>query len=138
MQLNIKKFYKMITNILVKDVKEFLTGNLRYYIYYKISPKLIPTHIREQYEARIKSMDKKCYNDGQCKLCGCKTTALQFADKACDKPCYPAMMNSLKWNILKSGCKVYCSKTKLWWVLNNNKFAVRNNNKTAVKSECNK
>ena len=46
-------------------------------------------------------MDKKCYNDGTCKLCGCITTALQMCNKPCDKPCYPVMMNKRLWNNFK-------------------------------------
>ena len=42
-------------------------------------------------------MDTKCYTAGECKLCGCETTALQMANKQCDKPCYPPMMSKGKW-----------------------------------------
>lgn len=40
------------------------------------------------------------YN-GSCKICGCDTTALQMADKACPKPCYPPMMNRENWMMYK-------------------------------------
>lgn len=46
-------------------------------------------------------MDRECYESGQCKMCGCATTALQMCDKACDKPCYPEMMDKKTWNELK-------------------------------------
>jgi phospholipase C len=42
-------------------------------------------------------MDKECYENGSCKICGCATTALQMADKQCDKPCYPKMMSRSIW-----------------------------------------
>lgn len=42
-------------------------------------------------------MDPECYVKGQCKMCGCTTTALQMANKSCPKPCYPKMMNRKQW-----------------------------------------
>lgn len=42
-------------------------------------------------------MDKDCLKNGSCKLCGCKTTALQMANKPCNKPCYPPMLNCSQW-----------------------------------------
>ena len=85
----------------LKNITAYIQGNLRYKLYYSKFAFLIRPHIREQIEARIKSMDKQCYDEGQCKLCGCQTTALQMADKACDKPCYPSMLNKKDWNWLK-------------------------------------
>jgi len=46
-------------------------------------------------------MDPECFEQGSCKMCGCDTTALQMADKACDKPCYPTMMTRDKWRVFK-------------------------------------
>jgi hypothetical protein len=43
-------------------------------------------------------MDQECFFAGQCKMCGCQTTALQMASKACDKPCYPTMMDKKEWH----------------------------------------
>jgi len=57
-------------------------------------------HIREQIEFRIYIMDHECYEQGSCKLCGCPTTKLQMANKACDKPCYPEMYSKKEWNEL--------------------------------------
>lgn len=77
----------------------YLQGWLRYHLYYsRYFSWLIPLHIHQQIDARINSMDKECYMSGSCKLCGCATTALQMANKACDKPCYPAMIKKEKWN----------------------------------------
>lgn len=46
-------------------------------------------------------MDRTCFYNGECKLCGCQTTALQMANKACKKPCYPEMMNKIEWTCFK-------------------------------------
>lgn len=84
------------------DIISYIQGNLRYKAYYSKNFKwLIRDHIREQIDFRIKVMDKECYDNGSCKLCGCSTTALQMADKACDKPCYPPMMCKTKWDAIK-------------------------------------
>jgi hypothetical protein len=58
-------------------------------------------------------MDKECYNNGQCKLCGCETTALQMANKGCDKPCYPAMLDESDWKVFSSGSS-YNDTIYLW------------------------
>lgn len=48
-------------------------------------------------------MDKSCYLTGSCKICGCKTTALQMANKSCDAPCYPVLMGRKRWRDFKRG-----------------------------------
>lgn len=81
-----------------KDIYYYAQGTIRYKLFYSIFAGLIRDHILQQIFFRVNSMDMKCYEDGQCKLCGCKTTALQMCDKACDKPCYPPMMNKKDWH----------------------------------------
>lgn len=80
------------------NIIAYIQGWIRYYLYYSRFKFLIRKHIRDQIDFRIKFMDKECYENGSCKLCGCATTALQMADKQCDKPCYPPMMNKRRWN----------------------------------------
>jgi len=88
----------MKSNLKINDIFAYLLGNYRYFIYYnKYLSFLMRKHIREQIEWRIEVMDRDCYDRGSCKLCGCETTALQMANKACDKPCYPIMMNKEQW-----------------------------------------
>lgn len=81
----------------IKDIRAYCTGWFRYRLFYSKLNWLIPKHIREQIDIRILSMDAKCFNDGSCKMCGCTTTALQMANKRCDKPCYPEMMSKKEW-----------------------------------------
>lgn len=69
-------------------------------------------------------MDDVCYTEGQCKMCGCKTTALQMANKACDKPCYPAMMSRRVWESMLRGHTIYCNKTRKYWKLKNEQFII--------------
>ena len=86
------------------DVVHYIVGNLRYKIYYsKYRKKLLRKHIEEQITWRIEVMDRDCFFDGSCKICGCETTALQMANKSCDKPCYPKMMNKTDWKMFKKG-----------------------------------
>ena len=80
----------------IKDIYYYAQGNIRYELFYKYKF-LILTHIREQIIYRINSMDTQCYEEGQCKMCGCATTALQMCNKACDKPCYPSMLSRKEW-----------------------------------------
>ncbi len=48
-------------------------------------------------------MEKECYSQGHCKLCGCDTPHLQMANKPCEKPCYPRMMSKSKWKDFLKG-----------------------------------
>ena len=89
----------------LKDVIDYFRGTIRYYLYYHDFDYLIRKHIKEQYLMRIKVMDTDCRMNGYCKLCGCKTTALQMANKSCEKPCYPKMVNKKTWNEFKSNQK---------------------------------
>lgn len=52
-------------------------------------------------------MDSQCYKEGSCKLCGCKTTALQMASKPCDKPCYPALLKKKQWKEIRNSSYSY-------------------------------
>ena len=65
-------------------------------------------------------MDIDCYNNGSCKMCGCKTTALQMANKACDKPCYPTMLSRKDWNRAKELGLAFDTTTHTVWLLDTN------------------
>lgn len=99
------------------NIKSYLVGNLRYEIFYSKFRWLLPTHIVEQIEMRIDYMEPRCKNNGSCELCGCSTTALQMANKACDKPCYPTMLSRVYWKKLKKGHLVYDRDLDLFWTL---------------------
>ena len=91
------------TKISIRNIYYYIQGNVRYFCYYnKYFTFLIPKHILEQVRFRINNMDNQCYIQGSCKMCGCSTTALQMCNKACDKPCYPKMMNRSEWKKYKT------------------------------------
>lgn len=102
----------------IKDIIAFIEGNLRYSIYYSKFACLLPPYIKEQIEVRINSMNKQCYLQGACVKCGCKTTALQMANKTCDGLCYPDMLAEHLWEGLKKG-QMVLSNEHLWYVKNN-------------------
>ena len=112
----------MITKeqITFKNVKAFIQGYYRYYMYTWFKTKLLREHIVNQYETRLNSVDKKCLNDGQCKLCGCAVPQLLWADKACDKPCYPHMMNKSTWEYYKKNffMPFHDEETDKFWTIN--------------------
>ncbi len=92
-----------MSKITFKDIISYIQGNIRYQAYYSTRfTWLIRKHIREQIEFRINSMDRNCYTQGSCIMCGCKTTALQMANKMCDNPCYPEMVTKKIWKIWKN------------------------------------
>lgn len=91
-------------------------------LYYSKYKHCIKKHILEQINYRVNSMDKKCYDNGQCNKCGCETIALQMANKACDKPCYPEMIKKSKWEEVKKKKKViYVDKKSGFWIIDNKK-----------------
>lgn len=81
----------------IVDVWYFLQGHFREKLYYSKWKFLMRNHIKEQFELRLKLMDKKCFLDGQCKICGCDIPALTLSDKACEGKCYPPMMSKKQW-----------------------------------------
>lgn len=86
------------------DIWHYILGHLRYSAYYSRRFKwLIRRHISRQITYRIVWMDRECYENGSCKLCGCETTALQMADKSCKKPCYPEILSKKRWTWFKNG-----------------------------------
>lgn len=97
----------------IKNIIAYIQGNIRYKLFYSNFSFLIRKHIFEQIKWRISIMDKDCYKKGSCKMCGCMTTALQMANKSCDKPCYPPMMNVKVWYKYKNG-ELVNVKNKLW------------------------
>lgn len=89
------------------NIRAYVLGTLRYKVYYSKHFKwLLRTHIKEQIDFRIKVMEKECYDEGSCKMCGCTTTALQMANKSCDKPCYPPMFNAVNWLKFAGGATI--------------------------------
>lgn len=115
-----------INQITIPNIFAYIQGNIRYMLFYSRFKFLIRRHIREQIDARIYSMDSVCYNQGSCKLCGCSTTALQMANKACDKPCYPKMLSRKKWKHFKKH-HLYTEETKneiLYWNLDDKLFTL--------------
>ena len=101
------------------NIKSYLVGNFRYRLYYSKFKWLIKNHIVEQIDWRTQVMDKQCYDQGSCILCGCPTIALQMSNKACDKPCYPTMMNKSDWFVFEHGGIVYDKETDFCWQMIN-------------------
>lgn len=96
------------------NIMAYIQGNIRYKLYYSRFKFLIRIHIREQIDFRIRFMDKECYENGMCKLCGCSTTALQMANKQCDKPCYPPIVNANDWLFFKRGYAYIRKNLSAW------------------------
>jgi len=110
----------MKAKINLLNIKSYLVGKFRYACYDSRWSWLIRRHILEQIKWRIEVMDPLCYSEGSCRLCGCTTTALQMADKACDKPCYPAMMSEFKWEMFSTrSYLVHDKETSRFWQIKN-------------------
>ncbi len=97
----------------LKNIWAYIQGNFRYYCYYNGLKFLIPKYIKQQIDWRIKIMNGNCFSNGSCELCGCSTTALQMANKSCDRPCYPPMLNRKQWDVFHKGMTI--SRKKVLW-----------------------
>ena len=87
---------------MINKIKAYFTGHIRYSIYYSRFQYLIRKHIKEQIDWRIIVMEQECYDQGSCQICGCTTTALQMANKSCDKPCYPPLMSKRDFEVFQN------------------------------------
>lgn len=89
----------------ISEIIDYFRANFRYWCYYNDDldiKALLPEHIKEQIDFRINvMMDRECFDSGQCKVCGCSTTQLQMANKACDGHCYPVMVDKDTWESFK-------------------------------------
>jgi hypothetical protein len=112
----------MKAKITFKNIKAYIQGTWRSKLMFTEFEWLIPRHVTQQICMRIKSMDRECYDEGNCQMCGCMTPALQMANKACDKPCYPTMVGYWEWGRVKRGGLFYDDKTKCVWQIKNNRF----------------
>jgi hypothetical protein len=112
----------MKAQINLKNIKAYIQGNIRYQLYYSKFSFFIPKHIKEQIQYRISSMDLECYTMGQCKMCGCNTTALQMSNKECDKPCYPKMQTKSNWTFMLNGGTWFDSINNRMWKLDKNRL----------------
>ena len=106
---------KVTAEVNFENIYAYVQGYLRYWFFYSRFDFLIPSYIREQIRFRIASMRRTCYENGQCEVCGCRTTHLQMADKACAGDCYPPMIDKKTWRYLK-----VCSKDNIYGMVEYN------------------
>jgi hypothetical protein len=119
----------MKSKINLKNIYYYIQGNLRYRMYYsKYYKFLIRSHIKEQIEVRINSMNKSCYRLGSCIKCGCTTTQLQMCNKPCEGLCYPKMLSRFYWEDLKKD-NCYHSEGDITFCLKSNKKGLLKFNK---------
>lgn len=61
-------------------------------------------HIYEQIIWRRTEVEKKspkCWNENECKICGCDVLGKTMEDRSCEGKCYTAMMNKEEWEEYK-------------------------------------
>jgi hypothetical protein len=97
------------------DIIDYYRATYRYFLYGTFFKFLIRKHIQEQFEYRIKIMDKECYDNGECIHCGCSTPALQMTNKSCDGFCYPTMMTKKQWRMFNNYYYIEDLETGYMW-----------------------
>lgn len=88
----------------LSDIRHFIIGEWRYFLFYAISPRLVSPRVRTVYKMRfwaVRESSNECIEDGACKVCGCTTPDLFFSDKACKGGCYPPMPSVRTWKYTK-------------------------------------
>lgn len=84
-----------------------------YFRYFAQNTFLVRDFIKEQYQYRLKNVNKDCLNQGSCVLCSCTILPLLLANKPCakskldratlimlfgtDKVCYTQMLDKKSW-----------------------------------------
>ena len=89
-----------------KKVYDFLQGESRVVMDTFNS---LPEHIKEQVEYRTSLVEKtspECLKDKKCVHCGCTIPDLFYADKPCEKGCYPTMKSVKDWEDFKKIMKI--------------------------------
>ncbi len=99
------KILKLLSKLTWQNIKSFVEGYTRQYAILFFTKNL--QHIFEQVEERIEQVTLKspeCIANGQCKICGCATPALFYANKGCanNPPCYDPFLNQDDWQTLKN------------------------------------
>lgn len=82
----------------MSNIYQYIIGQTRY-ILYKINPKLIRLHIREQVGERQSACSPICLYEARC--CGCKAPNVFFAPKGCMFNNYPELMCDFNWEYYK-------------------------------------
>lgn len=124
----------------LRKVNSYIVGWTRYYLYYSKElfgfsiSWLIPSHLKEQFEARLISMNLICFTEGSCIGCGCTTPALQMAFKSCENNCYPPFMDKETWKAFKDGEVIVRNEIK-WYAFktNNGTYEFCNDKKVGAK-----
>lgn len=94
-------------DINIENVEAFIQGNYRKFVH-DLGLRL-PPHVEEQVQGRYRVVMKvspECLTPDEegkvsCVKCGCKTEEKLFSDAACEKGCFPTMMNKEDWNQYK-------------------------------------
>lgn len=88
----------------IKDIKNFIEGNFKYYLYKFVSA---PKHITEQYAYRLDKCKDTCIKQKKCKYCGCPPVKKAFNVSSCnDGEIFPDLMNEEQWEYYKKIMKI--------------------------------
>lgn len=87
--------------MLIQKINWFIQGNRRKALIGTWLEFLLPKHIVEQYNWRLRQAKSICLDNGKCIACGCKMPAVLLADKGCKRNCYLTMMNKKDWKRFK-------------------------------------
>ena len=88
-------------DITLKNIKSYIQGKSRLLVKkYGAEFIQLEEHIQEQIVWREKLALPECIKNKQC-YCGCDMPDMLYADKTCERNCYPEMMNKETWENYK-------------------------------------
>lgn len=74
--------------VTIEDVKCFIIGYTRYFLFTHRMSFLIRKKILKIYYKRLTKAKIECFENGQCEGCGCDFPAVLFCKKGCKLGCY--------------------------------------------------
>jgi hypothetical protein len=87
-----------LNQLTLSNIKGYIQGNLRKFL--EDYPGVIGDHVYEQVQWRLGIMNEECLIKKECP-CECTCPQKQYEDRACEKNCYPDMMEEEDWELFK-------------------------------------
>lgn len=88
----------MSNDINLKNIKQFVSGNLTYYLSKIID---LPIHLKEQYYYRLYQCKDDCLIRKRCIKCNCPTLKKAYVLESCNTDRFPNLLPGKEWEEYK-------------------------------------
>lgn len=87
-----------MNDITLKNIKSFISGNLKYYLSKIID---LPPHLKEQYYYRLYQCKDDCLPNRRCIQCNCPTLKKAYVLESCNTNRFPDLLAGQEWQEYK-------------------------------------